>query len=203
MSEPGTSGDGTVAFLHEAGYLKHLPRTGWQIIGVPQPESVAEHSYRVGLIAFVLATLEGANADRAAVLGLLHDLPECRIGDVPLLGKPHVTTRDAVEVIGLQTEAVAEPARAALRAAVAEYEGRDTAEARCAKDADRIECLLQAREYGARGNPLVQPWVDSCLAGVTTDAGRRLAAAARETDPNDWWRLARAPVSAARRPPGR
>ncbi|GGK29882.1 phosphohydrolase [Pilimelia terevasa] len=192
MSKSHSADDGgTIAFLYEAGYLKHLPRTGWQIVGVPQPESVAEHSYRVGLVAFVVATMEGCNADRAATLGILHDIPECRIGDVPLIGKPHVSTRDAVEVLGLQTERMSEPARAAVRGALAEYEGRATPEAQCTKDADRIECLLQAREYGARGNPLVQPWIDSCLAGVRTESGKRLAAAALEIDPNQWWRDAR------------
>jgi putative hydrolase of HD superfamily len=39
---------------------------------------------------------------------------------------------------------------AAVRGLIAEFEVTETLEARCAKDADKIECLLQAREYRRR-----------------------------------------------------
>jgi putative hydrolase of HD superfamily len=62
-----------------------------------------------------------------------------------------------------------------------------TAEARCSRDADKLECLLQAREYQAQGNPQMRPWSDSMVAAVTTEAGKRLAAAAQELSPGAWW----------------
>lgn len=58
-----------IRFAYEAGHLKHLPRAGWQLAGVAQPESVAEHSFRVGILAYVIAALEGGNPDRAAAGG--------------------------------------------------------------------------------------------------------------------------------------
>jgi putative hydrolase of HD superfamily len=76
-----------IGFLFETGHLKRTPRSGWLMAGVPNAESVAEHSFRVGVIAYVIATLEGANADRAAALGLFHDVPESRTGDIPSVGK--------------------------------------------------------------------------------------------------------------------
>ena len=72
-----------IAFAHEAGHLKHTPRTGWLLGGVRNGKSVAAHSYRVAVLAYVIAAREGANPERAATLGLFHDLPETRIGDVP------------------------------------------------------------------------------------------------------------------------
>ncbi len=48
--------DGLIDFIAEAGKLKRIPRTGWVESGVPDPESVADHSFRVALIALVLAT---------------------------------------------------------------------------------------------------------------------------------------------------
>ncbi|GHJ99373.1 hypothetical protein SY2F82_11710 [Streptomyces sp. Y2F8-2] len=33
-------------FLYEAGTLKNTARTGWWMVGVQHPESVAEHSWR-------------------------------------------------------------------------------------------------------------------------------------------------------------
>ena len=55
---------GIATFLHEAGHLKNLPRSGWLLLGIAPPESVAEHSFRVGVIGIALAVLEGADGSR-------------------------------------------------------------------------------------------------------------------------------------------
>jgi putative hydrolase of HD superfamily len=189
MTDDQPTGDSaTVAFLHEVGHLKNLDRAGWRLAGIKDPESVAEHSFRVAVIAYVLAAMEGCNPERAAVLALFHDLAECRIGDVPSVGKPHVRTAEPEDVIAEQVAHV-EPAVAnPIVDAVVEFEAKETPEAVCAKDADKLECLLQAREYEARGNPLVRPWVDSMARSMRTESGRRLTAAALETAPDSWWR---------------
>src|SRR6202022_574957 len=44
---------GAVTFLHEIGFLKRLPRTGWLMVGVERPESVAEHSFRAAIIGII------------------------------------------------------------------------------------------------------------------------------------------------------
>src|SRR5262249_38641238 len=74
---------GVATFLFEMGQLKNLPRAGWLLLGIPQPESVAEHSFRVAATGIMLAALEGADVGRTAALCLLHDAHETRIGDVP------------------------------------------------------------------------------------------------------------------------
>jgi putative hydrolase of HD superfamily len=175
-------------YLYEAGYLKRTPRTGWNIAGVAAPESVADHSFRVALIAMVLAHMEGGDPGQAAMLGLLHDMPETRIGDVPYLGRAYVRTADPVEVTRDQTAGAPAGLGVLLVGLVAEFEGRGTLEARCAKDADKVECLLQAREYEAAGNRQMQAWVDSSIAGLCTDAGRRLGALCLQVGPDEWWR---------------
>ena len=177
----------TTDFLHEAGHLKHTPRAGWQLAGL-RPESVAEHSYRVAVIAYVIATMEGANADRAATLAAFHDLPEARTGDVPSVGRRYVQLVDARDVAADQTARLPEVIRDAVRAVIGEFESRATVEAQCAKDADRLESLLQAREYEGRGNPQARHWVDSMVRAMVTESGKRLAAAALEGSPDGWWR---------------
>jgi 5'-deoxynucleotidase YfbR-like HD superfamily hydrolase len=37
--------------LHEVGNLKRLRRSGWQLKGVPNPESVADHSFRLAIMS--------------------------------------------------------------------------------------------------------------------------------------------------------
>jgi putative hydrolases of HD superfamily len=178
-------------YAYETGQLKRLPRAGWALAGITDSESVAEHSYRVGILAYMIAVLEGANPDRAATLGLFHDVPETRIGDVPSVGKPYVSTPPAQAIAADQVAGLPEILAKHISALIDEHESAKephaTAEARCSRDADKLECLLQAREYQAQGNTQMQPWIDSMVAAVSTETGKRLAAAAQELPPGAWW----------------
>lgn len=180
-----------VGFAHEAGHLKHVPRAGWQLAGVRAGESVAEHSYRVGVIAYCIAVQEGANPDRAATLGLFHDLPETRIGDVPSVGKTYVQTTDPRVVVADQVAGLPTELAGRIGALIDEHEGAKgpdaTHEARCSRDADKIECLLQAREYQREGYDNLDLWVTTMADAVTTTTGKRLAAAALDVAPAAWW----------------
>ena len=191
MPESSNASAAIVSFAYEAGQLKKLPRAGWLLPGISSPESVADHSFRVAVLAYVIAVQEGANPDRAAALGLFHDFPETRIGDVPSVGKPYVTTADPGKVIADQTAALPDHLAAHVTALIAEHESAKTPgatpEALCSRDADKLDCLLQAREYQALGNQLVQPWIDSMIPVITTQTGMALAKTAQELSPNAWW----------------
>lgn len=180
-----------VSFGYEAGQLKKLPRAGWLLTGIASPESVADHSFRVGVLAYCIAVQEGANPERAATLGLFHDFPETRIGDVPSVGKAYVDTTDPAKVIADQTAILPAGLAAHITALIAEHESAKTPDAtlesRCSRDADKLECLMQAREYQAQGNQLVQPWIDSMVAAVTTRTGMALAKTAQDLSPSVWW----------------
>lgn len=176
---------GVSAFLFEAGHLKNLPRAGWLLLGIPQPESVAEHSFRVGLVSFTLAVLEGAEPGRAAALALMHDVHETRISDVPSVGRAYVTTAVPEAVTAHQTAGMPEPLATAFQELTAEYEANETLEARVAHDADKIETLLQATEYHAQGFA-TEPWQDTSVQSLRTESGKQLAQAIRSGDPR-WW----------------
>ncbi|WP_231974540.1 HD domain-containing protein [Pseudonocardia sp. HH130630-07] len=182
---------GIAQFAYEVGQLKQLRRAGWLLAGVHNPETVAEHSFRVGVLAYVIAVLEGANADRAATLGLFHDLPETRIGDVPNVGRPYITTAAPHDVAADQVAELPEILGRHIVELIDEHEAAKTPaatpEAKCSRDADKLDCLLQAREYQAQGNQQVQRFVDSMVTAVHTETGKRLAAAALETEPSAWW----------------
>jgi putative hydrolase of HD superfamily len=176
---------GTAAFLFEMGHLKNLPRAGWLLLGIPQPESVAEHSFRVGMTGIVLAAMEGADVGRTAALALMHDAHETRIGDVPSVGRAYVTTAVPDAVTAHQTSAMPADAAKVIQDLTAEYEANETVEARLAHDADKIETLLQAVEYQGQGFDAAA-WRETSLAALRTDAGRQLAQAIGSADPQ-WW----------------
>jgi len=177
-------------FLWEAGTLKAARRTGWWMAGVRDPESVAEHAWRTSLMASVIATLEGADASRAAHLAVWHDSQETRTGDVNHLGKRYATPGNAETVTADQTAGMPEVLRVAVRAVVAEYEAGETPEAICARDADKLECMLQGLEYRAQGYEAAQRWVDNSRARIVTVSGQRLADQLLDQAPLDWLRAA-------------
>lgn len=82
-----------VKFIHEVGSLKLLPRSGWLKLGIKLPESVAEHSFRTAIIAFVIALKSGESIEKAckaATAALFHDLHETRTMDIHKLARRYV-----------------------------------------------------------------------------------------------------------------
>jgi putative hydrolases of HD superfamily len=177
---------GVATFLFEMGHLKHLNRAGWLLLGIGQPESVAEHSFRVGVVGITLAAMEGADVGRTAALCLLHDAHETRIGDVPSVGRAYVSTAAPEAVTAHQTSAMPDTAAKVVQDLVAEDEATETTESRLAHDADKIETLLQAIEYQAQGYDAAA-WRETSLAALRTDSGRQLAQAIGAADPGGWW----------------
>ena len=183
----------TTGFLYEIGLLKRYKRTGWSQVGVPLPESVADHSFRVSVIASVLAAMEGANSQRAAFLALWHDSQETRTTDLPHLTKNYVSAAANEQVTRDQVAPLPPSVAGMISTAVAEYEAAETQEARCARDADKLECLLQAREYQEQGHTNVQPWIDSSLAALTTASAKQFAHEAMAQNSLDWLERAKRP----------
>lgn len=176
--------------LYEIGLLKRYKRTGWLVAGVSDPESIADHSFRTAVIASVLAAMEGADPERAALLSLFHDSQETRLTDLPHVARPYVEKASNEQVTEHQTRGLPEAVTGMIRGVVAEYEGKASAEAVCARDADKLECLIQAVEYREHGNRNTRPWMDSSFAQLQTESARRLAEQVQKTGCLDW--LARA-----------
>ncbi len=179
--------DAVAAFAYESGHLARTARAGWLLPGVREPESVAEHSHRTAILAFVIAHEEGANADRAATLAVFHDLPETRSTDRHSVAKRYTTAADPQQIIADQTTELPTELAHRIRAAIAEVEAKETPESICARDADKLDCLLRAREYQAAGYQLMQPWVDTMVAAVRTRTGKELAERAQRVSPGSWW----------------
>ncbi|MEU4216927.1 HD domain-containing protein [Actinoplanes sp. NPDC026623] len=174
------------AFGYELGLLKRVRRTGWWHAGVRDPESVAEHTMRTAQLAALIAAEEGADPARAAFLALWHDTQETRTGDLPHTAAAYLAKPDPRQITADQTNDLPRRSRETVRAAVDEYEARKTLEALCAKDADKLEMLLQAVEYRDAGVRRVDGWIDSARKDLRTGTGRRIAEAAIGLSPLSW-----------------
>lgn len=177
---------GAMAFIFETGVLKRAARTGWWFAGVTQPESIADHSFRTALIGMMLAAMEGADPARVSMLCVLHDTQETRITDIPHIAKRYLKAAPNTAVTADQVATCPPEVAAVITAAVAEYEAGETPEAVVARDADKLECLVQAVEYRHQGIDNVQRWIDSSRAALKTASAHRLADAALNGQPLAW-----------------
>src|SRR3989339_358145 len=70
-------------FLTESGKLKTIPRSGWVLRGVKNPESIAEHTFRVALMAWTLGRQKhNFNIEKLIKIALVQDLCEVYAGDI-------------------------------------------------------------------------------------------------------------------------
>lgn len=170
-------------FLFEAGMLRKTPRSGYQFLGSGR-ENVAEHSFRAALIGYVLADMAGANAERTAMLCLIHDFHEARTGDFNYVNslynssKQRLAMEHALKGTGLTSR---------LLALWDEQDAEQSPEALLAKDADQLDLLLNLVEERNLGNPYAAKWIESAILRLVTPEGRTLAAQIVDSDHTDWW----------------
>jgi len=72
----------TLNFLIEIQKLKEIPRTGWVLMKVKNPEMIAEHIFRVAFSAWLLSQKKGLNVGKVLKIALAHDLCEVYAGDM-------------------------------------------------------------------------------------------------------------------------
>lgn len=68
-------------FFIEVGQLKRIKRSGWVLRGVNNSESIADHSFRLALIAWFLGKKKKLDIKKIIKMALLHDLCEIYAGD--------------------------------------------------------------------------------------------------------------------------
>jgi putative hydrolase of HD superfamily len=188
--DEATPDDGQVAavvdYLFEAGTLKRLPRTGWLNAGIKHPETIAEHSHRTALIGAILAVMEGADPAKVALMGVVHDTQETRVGDIAYIGRRYLKAADNRDVTADQTAGAPPAVREALAAIVDEIETYETREAIIHRDADKLECLLQAIEYREAGNSNMKVFLTNMRSSLQTSSAIRIAEAAIKLDSQHW-----------------
>lgn len=184
--------DSILSFIFEVGYLKRIPRAGWLLAGATSAESVAEHVFRTAIIGYVLANLEGADPFRTAVICLLHDLPEARITDLhPVAGK-YLAKADAEKSVTFEAyRALDTNVGSRVESLITEYLAGESREAIVARDADLLECILQAFEYRELGLSAADEFLGDPVSRelkLATPSARALAARAEHQRSGDWWR---------------
>ena len=161
-------------FFIEIGKLKRKKRRGWVAHQIKNPESTAEHIFRMAIIAWVLGERKRLNLERVIKMALIHDLCEVYAPDLtpydPLLPKdqnkiievlkrwpkftPSLKIKSYKKKYKLENLALNKlisrlPSniKSEIKNLWLDYEKGLTREGRFVKQIDKVENLLQGLEY--------------------------------------------------------
>ncbi len=132
--------------------LADLPRTGWLLRGVSSPESIADHSFGVAVVAMLVTDVlrargQTVDGERVLRMALVHDAPEARTGDMPMPQKTPALSRALTELEDAIVDGMLPPLQ---RDAWREAEAAQTLEARIVAAADKIQMMIKVRLYETR-----------------------------------------------------
>lgn len=130
--------------LIAAETLTEIPRFGYILSGVENPEKVSSHSFNVAFLAMIIAPqIEGINADKAIKMALVHDLPESMTTDLPLVSKQFFS-KDEAEHKAAKILCKDFPEMLEL---FEEYASKNTQESMLVHDLDKLQMLVRATRY--------------------------------------------------------
>ena len=177
----------TLARLHP---LARVPRAGWVLRGVTDPESVSSHCHAVALLTQLVCDAWPGRFDagRALAIAIVHDCAEVVTMDIPMPAGDAAfreakskTERTTIASLfaGLPTRAVE---------LFEEFERAETPEARLVRGLDKVQMMIRATCYEREGNTALDDFwanrrnfedygietVRELFAEVARSAGRRI-----------------------------
>jgi putative hydrolase of HD superfamily len=133
-----------LSFIRKTEKLKNTLRSAHTSEG--RQESVAEHTWRLALMAIVFANcFPGINMERLLKICIIHDLGEALNGDIPAPEQAAAGSKDAKEKEDYLALIALLPAasRHEFRELWDEYAAAITPEAKLAKALDKLETIMQ------------------------------------------------------------
>ena len=154
-------------------------------------ESVAEHSWRIALMAMLIAPeFPEADMDKVIRMCLIHDLGEAFTGDIPTFEKTAADTEKEDAIFDRWVQTLPEATKQEWTALLAEMNALETLEAQIYKALDKMEAVIQHNEsdistwlpleydlqlrYGAE-NVKFSPWFQSLKEEIDDWTRRKIA----------------------------
>jgi putative hydrolase of HD superfamily len=131
--------------LSVAEKLKCNTRHSWTSAG--RHESVAEHSWRLALMAMLVRDeFPELDMDKVIRMCLIHDLGEAFTGDIPAFEKTEEDGDKEDEILFQWIRSFPEPYRSEWTELMQEMQRRETEEAKLYKALDNLEAVIQHDE---------------------------------------------------------
>lgn len=134
-----------LSILHTAARLKDTTRHCYTPQG--RHESVAEHSWRIALMAlFLRDEFPELDMERVIRMCLIHDLGECFTGDIPAFKKTEADRIREDDLLEQWVSTLPQPYCSELAALYNEMNALETPEAQVYKALDKLEAVIAHNE---------------------------------------------------------
>ena len=163
-----------------------MPRRGWALRGIKNPECIASHTFRMVAMAWILGKQKKLNTNKVIKMSLIHDICEVYAGDTTpyasLLPKnkkwwkkltekwPRFSKKEKERIFyekhkkeDKALKKIIAKLQSLLKKEIInlwnDYEKGLTREGKFVRQVDRVENLLQALEYHQEGKSFaIKPW---------------------------------------------
>lgn len=180
----------TFSYIVEIGMLMQMPRSHKKYLGNTF-DTVSSHSHHTAVISYCLARMEDLSHQeglKAMAMGVLHDNPEARTGDLDFVAK-HYASTDEEKALEHQLRKL--PFAKDLKEIFKEYEERETLTSKCAKDADVLQQMYQEWVLAYTGNKMAEKWFlgdfKTRVPSLRTKSAKKLAIIMKNSHPHQWW----------------
>lgn len=133
-----------IAILQAAGRLKETTRHCFFETG--RQESVAEHSWRMALMALLLEDELACDMDRVIRMCLIHDLGEAFTGDIPTFQKTNDQRQTEKDRYQAWIDTFPKKEKQMFQDLISEMEAQQSVEAKLYKALDRLEAVISHNE---------------------------------------------------------
>ncbi|KGN61075.1 HD domain-containing protein 2 [Cucumis sativus] len=184
------SASSAIDFLTLCHRLKTTKRTGWVQRRVKDPESIADHMYRMGIMALISSDIPGVDRDKCIKMAIVHDIAEAIVGDITPydgISKSEKLRREQ-EALDHMCKLLGGGSRAQeISELWMDYENNSSPEAKIVKDLDKVEMILQALEYENEQGKDLDEFFQSTAGKFQTELGRAWASeiVSRRSSVND------------------
>lgn len=145
---------------------------------VQNPESIADHMYRMGLMALIASDIPGIDQDKCVKMAIVHDIAEAIVGDITPsdgISKAEKSRRER-EALDHMCKLLGGGSRAKeIEELWMEYEENTSSEAKIVKDFDKVEMILQALEYENEQGVDLDEFFQSTAGKFQTEVGKAWA----------------------------
>lgn len=163
-----------IDFYKQVLQLKKTVRKGWAERKVPEPESVAEHSFGVSILALFFSRDSGLDTEKLIKTALIHDLCEAITSDITPndnVAPEEKQKREydaAVSVLGQMDES------GELIELWKDFEYERTPEGKLVKELDRLEMVMQALDYEYTNNMRLDEFYEFAGKKLNTPALKKI-----------------------------
>jgi len=162
-----------LSFFRIVCNLKTIKRSGWiHKSNITSPESVADHSYSMCMMSMILAEIINLDSGHIMKMVIIHDLAESLVGDhmpddISSEEKQLVEDKAMKKIISKLPNSL----RKNYLNIWNEYNDNLTVNAKFVHSMDKLEMVIQAKEYEFEGYPkeLLQPFIKSATNYISNE----------------------------------